>query len=439
MELALAAALSALAGCLLFMGLNSLGYGALDKMFLREDVILAREKECIDSLQQYVTKHRLSSDDTKMLDAWAGGQKNLLITLYKDEKRLYTNDEKAVLAIPNPEEAAEGETDDEAGIPWAYWLQFTDGPVEAVISSFFGAGYYMLVSAVNGVLSTAVFMILLFLFIRKKVRYIALLEREIQILKGGDLDYSITVKGNDELASLAAEMDAMRRAVRERQEREEAARNANRELVTAMSHDLRTPLTSLLGYVDILQMDRCGDEAQYRRCLASVRRKAYQIKDMSDKMFEYFIVYGKDREEMETTQVNGAEFLGQIVEEGLFDMENEGFSVVRSSDEIDCRLMVDISLARRVFGNIFSNLLKYADRTRPVTVEYRQREGRLSIRFTNYVGQDFEQKESSSIGLKTCRKIMTDHRGSFACRRDGDIFVTELDFPVAGPQLSKSL
>lgn len=438
MELALSAALSALAGCLLFMGLNALGYGELDKMLFREDVVRVREKERIDSLQQYVTEHKLSSADTKMLDAWAGGQKNLLITLYKDKKMLYTNDEKAVLAIPDTGELNAGrdgeapETDGEAGIPWAYRLQFTDGPVEAVISYFFGAGYYTLVSAVGGVLSILVFMILLFLFIRRKVRYIALLEREIQILKGGDLDYRITVKGNDELASLAAEMDAMRRAVRERQEQEEAAKNANRELVTAMSHDLRTPLTSLLGYVDILQMDRCRDREQYRRCLDSVRQKAYQIKDMSDKMFEYFIVYGKDREEMETIQVNGAEFLGQVVEESLFDMENEGFSIVRSSDEIDCRLMVDTLLARRVFGNIFSNLLKYADSTRPVAVEYRQREGRLSIRFTNYVGRDYRQKESSGIGLKTCRKIMQDHQGSFGCRRDGDLFVTELEFPVAG-------
>ena len=433
-ELALAAILSALAGSLLFMGLNSLGYGVLDKMLLREDVILAREKDCIDSLQRYVTEHNLSTGDSKMLDAWSDRQNNLLITLYKDGERLYSNDEKVAVAIPYTDDWIAQEDGDapEAGIPWAYRLQFADGPVEAVISYFFEAGYYTLVSAVNGVLSTMTFMILLFLIIRRKVGYIALLEREMQILKGGDLDYSITVKGNDELASLAAEMDAMRLAVRERQEQEAAAKKANRDLVTAMSHDLRTPLTSLLGYVDILQMERCRDEEQYRRCLASARHKAYQIKEMSDKMFEYFIVYGKDQEEMEACEVNGVEFLGQVVEESLFDMENEGFAIVRSSDEIDCRLMVDIGLARRVFGNIFSNLLKYADRTRPVTVEYRQREGRLSIRFTNYVGRDFEQKESSSIGLKTFRKIMMDHQGMFACRREAETFVTDLEFPVVG-------
>lgn len=102
----------------------------------------------------------------------------------------------------------------------------------------------------------AVFALMLVMLIRGKIRYIDLMEQEIQILKGGDLDYRITVKGKDELASLAAEIDAMRCAIKERQQKEEEAGKANRELVTAMSHDLRTPLTSLLGYVDILQMEK---------------------------------------------------------------------------------------------------------------------------------------------------------------------------------------
>ena len=84
MELALSAILSAMVGMFLFMGLNSLGYGMLDRMLFREDVILAKEQGCIDSLQEYVTKNSLSSGDSNMLDQWAKTQKNLLITdVYK--------------------------------------------------------------------------------------------------------------------------------------------------------------------------------------------------------------------------------------------------------------------------------------------------------------------------------------------------------------------
>ena len=443
-ELVLAALISAAISLGLFAGLDLLGYRVLDRILIQEDVVSAREKEYMENLQTYITENGLSSNDTALLDIWANEKKDLIITLYKDRAMIYSSDERVAVTVSQLEnenssqlkeegripEGTEESQEAEEEIPWVYRLQFSDGPADAVLSFYFESYYYTAMLAFNGVIGILAFIVLLFLFIHTKVKYISLLEREIQILQGGDLNYAITIRGQDELTSLASEINSMRLAVLDRQEEEEKARNANRDLVTVMSHDLRTPLTSLLGYVDILQMGRCGDEEQYHHYLAAVRNKAYQIKEMSDKLFEYFIVYGKEEEELELAQVNGTEFLGQIVEESLFDMESEGFTIKRESDEIRCRLMADVRLVRRVFDNIFSNLLKYADRSRPVTVAYHQDRQHLLIRFTNYVAEDLAQKESSCIGLKTCEKIMSCHTGAFRCRREGELFTAELEFPI---------
>ena len=120
-----------------------------------------------------------------------------------------------------------------------------------------------------------------------------------------------------------------------------------------------------------------------------------------------------------------------MVEESLFDMESEGFFIERSSDEISCSLLVDIPSVRRVFGNIFSNLSKYADRSSPVQVSYRQTENCLTISFRNRAVGSAMKTESSGIGLKTCKRIMEAHGGEFRCVEENGMFETELTFPVA--------
>lgn len=421
-QLAMAAVCCALAAALLFLVLENGACRLLDHYLLNEDVTREKEEACIKRLQSYITQHSLSSGQVKSLDQWMEKERYLIVTVYSQERVIYSSDSKMSTYSADIDMTAI------SNMPWSYEVQFADGPARVVLIYFFESFYYTAADGISAVLSVVFFVILLFACIRRKMRYIALLEQELKILKGGDLDYPVTVRGNDELASLAREIDGMRCAIKQRMEKEEEARQANRELVTAMSHDLRTPLTSLLGYVDILYMGKFQDEEQRLRCTGALRQKAYQIRELSDKLFEYFIVYGKEQETLDQEVVNGAEFLGQVVEESLFDLESEGFVVCRTTDEINCRLLVDVGLVRRVFGNIFSNLLKYGDRASPVFVVYRQQCDTLAIHFTNTVSPDVASRESSGIGLKTCRKIMKDHGGNFQCSAEGKLFETEVMF-----------
>ena len=459
-KLILAVAFAAVCAFFILVWVMDLGYYILDHNYMPA-VIAGKEHEYIRKFQAFVTENKISMNDGDKIMEFTDQDRKMIMTLYHGDRAIFSSDGRIVATIPdsnygmppdfrmdtgpgmeadsemdaNPGMGADSEMDTGSGMepdmgwsmePAGYTVAFSDGSASAVlfyIGSEEDEFVYVLSTAFGGLC----FVLILYLLIRRKVKYIELLGKEMEILKSGELNYQVTVKGNDELSSLAGELDSMRRAILSRQEEEELLRIANRDMVTAMSHDLRTPLTSLMGYLDILGMER--DVEKQKKYLSVCRDKAAQIKSLSDKLFEYFLVYSRDQDELHRDEVNGAEFVGQIVEESLFDLESEGLQVIRKTGEITCSLSVDVELMRRVFGNLFSNILKYADRAQPVEAEYRETEKELVICLKNSMAADESERESTNIGLKTCETILERHGGTFRCGKKGRLFKAEVRIP----------
>ncbi|WP_283673423.1 histidine kinase dimerization/phospho-acceptor domain-containing protein [Butyricicoccus sp. Marseille-Q5471] len=270
----LAAVIAALllAGTVLFVS-NS----ALSEWFYRystNDAFAHREEQrYADKLQAYVDQHKLSGTDTDALDQWLRDHRSVLVILRRDGQPIYN------AGLLWTEEASA----DDAPVA-QYEVQFADGPAQATFLCFF-ENYYFAITILSLLLSFVVFVAVLLTLIRKKTRYITRMRDELRILEGGDLEYTVAVRGEDELADLARGINDMRQAVISRQQDEQEAREANHALVTAMSHDLRTPLTALIGYLDIMTMQKCKNEEEHARFLALSRSKAQQIKEMSDRLF----------------------------------------------------------------------------------------------------------------------------------------------------------
>lgn len=174
----------------------------------------------------------------------------------------------------------------------------------------------------------------------------------------GDLNHPMTIKSHDELSILAREVDILRTTLDSNYQNESKIKEAHQELITSLSHDLRTPLTTLRGYLDILSLHCYKDEKQMDHYLKGCIEKTEQIKDLSNKTFEYALVFEQDLlPQLETIQ---SEQFIYYLQENLEYLELEGFRIEKEIDICSVDLQLDLSMMKRMINNICSNILKYA-------------------------------------------------------------------------------
>ena len=121
------------------------------------------------------------------------------------------------------------------------------------------------------------------------MKQVSQIETSILQMASGDLTTPTPKYGGDEIGILSSELDKLRITLNDTLRQEQESRQANQDLITAMSHDLRTPLTILNGYLEVLKLGKMPDmqDEYLDRCL----QKTKDIKELTDRMFEYALVF----------------------------------------------------------------------------------------------------------------------------------------------------
>lgn len=249
-------------------------------------------------------------------------------------------------------------------------------------------------------------------------------------MEGGDLDHPITIQGDDELALLATSLDGLRLTLRQQQAEEAQAAAKVKSLITEMSHDLRTPLTTLLLYTEILRHHKYETEAQQDEYLAKIDGKARQIKQLSDNLFEYALVT-RDT----VVQLDAPARFSQIFEEPLAEMvemlQQRGFACALELGSEDVLLTVRAQYIRRILDNIGSNLIKYADPARPIEVRFLRQEGKAGLVFRNHVLPAPPAVESTKVGLTSIETMMDKMHADCKIEQENEQFIMALLFPIS--------
>ena len=269
---------------LFFVVINRAGNKIITDIFSDSSHIEKLSEEYMEDLQDYIDNAEVATNDSEKLTEWVRKQKIVSIQVYKDEILTYDSN--------YPDAAVEDAEAEGAYYDWEYYYtaEFADGTADVFLYGFFSYPLYSYAMIAEILLAVILLVVIVILGIRKPVRYIGRLKAECEILGSGDLDYQVTVQGKDELSLLARGLDNMRIALRESNEKEAELTAANRRMITEMSHDLRTPLTSLLIYTEILEKRAVKDPQQLMEYVRKIEKKARQIKRLSDNIFEYALI-----------------------------------------------------------------------------------------------------------------------------------------------------
>ena len=277
-------------------------------------------------------------------------------------------------------------------------------------------------------LGIAVFLLVFTLFVNKKVKYIKFLSSEVKVIKDEDFGKTIEVRGQDELAELCSSINNMSLELREKIDNEKKIEQNKNELITNVSHDLRTPLTSILGYVDLLKQNGFEDKEKFVEYISIIDERSKSLNTLINELFEYTKLNSHDIK-LNYSTVEIGSLVEQLSGEYSLIFKKEGLELISEIPEEDIFVDINIQMIVRALENLLINAKKYSVRNSQVLVKLLQESNDIVISVENKVeniSQDdldnlFERfykvdkarktGDSTGLGLSIVKRVVELHKG----------------------------
>lgn len=299
------------------------------------------------------------------------------------------------------------------------------------IDYFFSMHLFYLVCFIG----VSIFLITFVLLVNRKVKYIKFLTKEVKVIKNEGFGKTIKVRGGDELAELCKSINNMSLELGEKIENEKRLENNKNELITNISHDLKTPLTSIIGYLELLN-DKDIDEKVRDEYISIAYNKSLRLKSLVNELFEYTKLASNDIK-LEKNRINISILLNQAVGESIINFSEKNIDVVLDNQYNEAYCNIDAVQIIRVFENLIKNAEKYSDPHSKFKVSLKIINKKIIISFINkcekleeedlnrfferfYRQDKSRNKEGTGLGLAIVKRIIDLHEGDIIAKKIGD-------------------
>ena len=278
---------------------------------------------------------------------------------------------------------------------------------------------------------------IIFLFLqRKTAKDIETLARGVKQISAGDFHTEIAISGEGELAHIAESIRLMEEELSAHIEKERENEQSKTDLITNIAHDLRTPLTSILGYLDLLRNNQMVPEEMKKHYIEIVYNKALRLQKLIEELFGFTkLSYGKLNMNISTLDL--VQLLSQLVEESYPNFEKNNLSYDFSANVKSLLIEGDGDLLARLFDNLISNAIKYGAEGKRVLIRLRKEKEAVSVQVLNF-GYVIPEKElpllfdkfyrveysrslstgGTGLGLAIVKNIVDMHHGNITVQSD---------------------
>lgn len=276
----------------------------------------------------------------------------------------------------------------------------------------------------------------------RQVQYMQKLSIAMHKISNGDLTTTVDIEGDNELSQMAMELNQMAEQVRSLMEREREAERTKNDLITNVAHDLRTPLTSIIGYLELLSSNRPLDEEMRKKYLSIAYQKSCHLQVLIEDLFGFTSLgYGKITAKM--AELDIVNLLAQLLDEfyPIFEQNHLEYSY---NTNVSSKIIVgDGTLLARLFDNLLNNAVKYGNDGKMINVILNAEETAVTIQVINFgsiipanelntIFEKFYRMEQSrstqtggtGLGLAIAKNIVDVHNGSITAESslNGTIF-----------------
>ena len=376
-KLSLTFAIAIIGTCVVFGLLYYLGIDLLNNYIEgTSHLIYDNEKPYIDEFQQYVSDNNISTTDVEQYDEWMSDHDISFYSVQEEGKVIYNKSNVDKLISP-----AKNMYDYRFTGSYELPVQFSDIEAEVFIYTGFTEKFSLMMGIV---------------FVYLRIRKI--------------------------IAGYQTELEAS-------QEQEKKARQEKDELMRNMAHDLRTPLTGVMTYVDVMKLENEA-YAENMKNLNFISEKVLDIRTQVDNLLDFSIAGSQRPIELDASmdvEYIFGDYLSDVCAQLMksnYEVDAEGISFKQ------VKVAVNMAFLTRIFSNLTDNIYKYADNKKPVVMKTAFTKKTFSVEIGNGVCDNKTLLKSAGIGLKSVDAMMRRMNGSMSFKREHGRFWVKLEFPI---------